>query len=288
MKKLLIFVLLAIIPSIGWTSVVKKDLSEAIKDNSVKLDAINFEGGYSGKTTKLVISNTTKSVLQIKVNMGVILSPDDTTCQPLVLAGEEILVVMPSKVGEVNVETFCGNAPYHCPSKNLHYSFSHVGSDTLVKILRFIKTNMLYGNLGQSAVWVITNNSPLSDIYDYEKEVIARQLVELISKTTGRPLPEYYTLHNMEQIPGAPAYVPKVLKIIANFEVRLETPKIMTLGIYNDKGEMIKKVFENQEFAALGHRFGVEFESADVPAGKYFIRLKEGETILQEKMVKVE
>ena len=288
MKKLVALILLAFVPCLAWSTVVKMNLSDAIKDNSVKLEAINYEGGYQGKTTRLQITNTTKSVLQVKVNLGIILSPDDSKCQPMVLAGEEMLVVSPSKTTEVIVETFCGNAPLHCPSKGLHYSFSHTGSDTLVKVLRFIKTNSLYDGLGQSAVWAITNNSPLSDIYDVEKEAISRQLLEFVSTVTGRPLPDYYTMHSISQVSGAPAYVPKVLKIIANFEVSLETPKIMTLGIYNDKGDMIKKVFENQEFAALGHRFGVEFESSDVPAGKYYIRLKEGDAIIQEKMVKVD
>ena len=288
MKKLVAFILLAFVPGLAWSTVVKMNLSEALKDNSVRLEAVNYDGSYQGKTTKLQITNTTKSVIQLKVNLGIILSPDNSACQPMVLAGEEMLVVSPSKTSEIIVQTFCGNAPLHCPSVGMHYTFSRVGSDTLLKVLRFIKTNNLYDGLGQSAVWAITNNSPLSDIYDFEKEAISRQLLEFVSTVTGRQLPEYYTMHSISQVPGAPAYVPKVLKIIANFEVRLETPKVMTLGIYNEKGDMIKKVFENQEFAALGHRFGVEFESADVPAGKYYIRLKEGETIIQEKMVKVD
>ena len=51
---------------------------------------------------------------------------------------------------------------------------------------------------------------------------------------------------------------------------------------------MIKKVFEQQEFGKSGHRFGVEFESKDVPAGKYYIRLTAQNTVLKEKMVLVE
>jgi hypothetical protein len=91
----------------------------------------------------------------------------------------------------------------------------------------------------------------------------------------------------MQQIPDQPAYVPKPLKIMATFQQILNAPKTLTLGVYNDKGEMIQKVFEQQEFRAAGHEFGVEFEAADVPAGTYAIRLTEGSTILQEKKVVV-
>ncbi len=92
----------------------------------------------------------------------------------------------------------------------------------------------------------------------------------------------------MTQVPNQPAYVPKVLKIYAEFEIILDAPKTMTLGIFDSVGNMAQPVFENQEFPKRGHRFNVEFEATDVPAGKYYIRLKEGGKILQEKMVKVE
>ena len=53
-------------------------------------------------------------------------------------------------------------------------------------------------------------------------------------------------------------------------------------------GEIYNFKHLRREFEAKGHRFGVEFEAEDVAAGKYYIRLKEGDAVLQEKMVKVE
>ncbi len=105
---------------------------------------------------------------------------------------------------------------------------------------------------------------------------------------TGQPRPQYYTIRPDEQVAGAPAFTPKVLKIVAEFEIRLDAPKTFTLGIFDEQGNMAQEVFVNKEFGKMGHRFSVEFEAENVPAGKYYIRLKEGEAVLQEKMVKVE
>lgn len=147
---------------------------------------------------------------------------------------------------------------------------------------------MLFDYLGQQAVWAITNNHELSNVYDPARDVVSKQLIELISTITGKAKPAYYTLVPDEQNPGSPAYNPKVLKILAQFEARLDAPKTLTLGVFDAAGIMVQPVFENQNFPARGHRFEVEFEAENVAAGNYFIRLKEGDAILQEKMVKVD
>ena len=287
MKNRFLFLLLFAAPLCCVAKVVKVNLSDAIKDKWVSMDAINFEGKYKGKTTNLKIANTSKNDLDVKVNLGIFLKPDDNSCQPMLLAGGEQLTVKAGTTREVAVMTFCGNAPKHCPGKDLHYSFSHVGSDTLIKVLEYIRTNSLYDFLGQNAVWVMTNNHSLTDLYDDSRPGSAQALMEYIIKLTGRKRPEYYTVQKDVEAPGQPAYVPKPLKIVAMFELRLDAPKTLTLGVFNDKGEMIQKVFEHKEFFATGHRFEVEFEAADVPPGKYYIRVKEYDQVIQEKMVEV-
>ncbi|MCW3120865.1 MAG: hypothetical protein JWQ38_357 [Flavipsychrobacter sp.] len=276
------------IPVIATPKLLHMNLSEAIKSKIVTMDAVNTEGGYKGKTTKLTVKNTTESILQLKVDQGIILKPDDPKYQPLVLAGEELLVVQPYKEGAVDVNTFCGNSPKSCPSTNLHYSFLQTGSDTLIKVLKFIKLHSLFDYLGQDAVWVITNNKSIGRAYDESRETISKQLIALLCTATGRGKPEYYTVGRHVEIPDEPAYVPKALKIIANFEVLLSEPKVLTLGVYDSAGKMIQPVFEAQSFPRAGHRFGVEFESADVTAGNYFILLKEGDKILKEQKVHVD
>lgn len=286
--KNLLFIPLLFITLSGMSASNKKTLSEALKDKSIQLSAVNTEGQYNGKTTKLLITNNTKSVLQITVDLGTILKPEEPRYQPMLLAGEEMLAVLPHAQGELMVQTFCGNAPKGCPRKDLAYSFDRVAGDTLVKVLRFIKTNSLFDFLGQHAVWAITNGHELNGIYDPSRDAVSKKLIELVSVATGKPKPEYYALIPNEQNPNSPAYDPKVLRIYAEFEVRLDAPKTLTLGVFDSTGAMAQPVFENQEFGPRGHRFNVEFEAENVPVGKYYIRLKEGEVVLQEKMVKVE
>ena len=279
---------IGLMPVCTMAANVKKDLSEAIADKSVIMEAVNFEGRYVGKTTRLSVTNTTKEVLQLKINPGVILKPNEDGYQPMVLLGEEMLVVGPGTSGQVEVQTFCGNSDASCPKTDLHYSFSHVGSDTLIKVLGFISKNRIRTYLGQHAVWVITNHKSLGTVYSAEEADLSKRFVDFLSSVTGLPKPDYYQLMTVHETPSQPVYVPKALKIVAEFQLYIREPKTLTFGVFNEKGVMIQKVFENQEFPAMGHRFELEFESSDEPAGKYFLRLKEGDKVLQEKMVIVE
>ncbi len=288
MKKLLLFLVLLPAYSHCFAEIVKIGLSEALKTRMVVMEAVNTAGAYKGKTTKITLTNNTANPLQVKIELGTILRPDDSFYQPMVLSGEELIVLQPMKKNEADVYTFCGNSPRSCPSRGSHYSYMGMGSNALIELLRFVKSHALYDYLGQDAVWVITNNHSIANIYDADREALTKQLIDLLCKVTGRPKPDYYALVNHIEVPDQPAYVPKPLKIIANFEILLDTPKTLTLGVYDEQGKMIQPVFENQEFKRAGHRFGVEFESADVPSGNYHIMLKEGANILQKKTVHVD
>ncbi len=264
------------------------DLSATVADGSVKLAAVNFAGKYIGKTTRLTLTNTTKQIISVTIDAGVILKPVMVKDQPMVLAGGEMVTISAGRSAEVEVQTFCGNLSAHCPTKNGVYSFQNKGSDTLVRVLQFIQTHKLYDGLGQSGVWVVTNNAPIDDVYDSENKPLSASFVEHLCKVTGRPKPEMQRQVRYAEEAGAALGTPKALKIYAEFEVLLESPKTLTLGVFNDKGEMIQKVFEDQQFGRAGHVFGVDFEAADVASGSYYIRLKEGDVVMKEKVVRID
>lgn len=287
MNRILFALLVALLPVCAHAKFRKIDLSEGVMNKAITLKASNTNGHYRGKTTELRIINNTDEPMGVRVDTAAILRPDDTANQPMVLAGGEYVIIQPNKEQVVQVLTFCGNAPKHCPSVGSAYSFWKVGSDTLRKVLTFASRNGVDIDVTQAAVWVITNNEPVSTVYVDDRPDLNKKLMALLCQLTGQKEPDYYTIVKRTETPGEAAFQPKALKIIAEFTALLDSPKTMTLGVFNDKGEMIQKVFQDQDFRRAGHIFKVEFESANVPVGKYYIRLKERELVMQEKMVEV-
>jgi len=188
----------------------------------------------------------------------------------------------------LELNSFCGKSYASSPREALQYEFNRQGDSGFVKVLTFIQKHRLYDDLGQSAVWAMTNNHSLDGVFDPERAAVSQQLLALLAEVKHVPLPGYYKKYTITNIPGQPAFVPKVLKMYAQFEWRQETPKVMTLGIYNQAGEMIQPVAENQEFAKGGNRVTVEFEAENVKAGKYYIRLVDGQAVVKEQVVVVD
>lgn len=288
MKRIFSILSFVLLPGLLLAANKKTGLADALKNKTINMEAVNFMGLYLGKSTRLTITNNTKSTLEIKVDMGAILKPEEPSYQPMVLAGEETLVVGPHGKGQIEVLTFCGKGSASCPRKDLRYSFSHVGNDSLIQVLRYIKANKLYDALGQSAVWAVIDHHRINTVYDPERDAVSQRLIETVSRITNSPKPTYYAYVPQTAVPDQPVFQSKALKMYAQFEIVLQAPKTMTLGVFNEEGAMIQSVFENKEFGASGHRFEVEFETSTVWAGKYYIRLKEGDAVLQEKMVEVE
>lgn len=263
-------------------------LSKAIQQHIVTVEAEATGSSYNKQALKLTIENTGSLTYNLIMDPGVIFTSDSAGFQPLILAGEEKLFMTPLKKTTITIQTFCADSRALAPLKGIKYTYSKIAGDTLVKVIDFINKNRMFNDLGQSAVWVFTNGHSLNSVYDGGNDFMSKKLLDYIVNLTHMPMPEYFVQSTVNTTAGEEVYSPKTLKIFAKFEEELESPKKLTLGIFNAQDEMIQPVFENRNYGKAGHRFRVEFEAKGVPAGKYYIRLKEGEAILRETMVEVE
>jgi len=265
----------------------RMNLSQAIQQHIVTVTAEATGNSYMQQGLKLTVKNTGSLNFILVVNQGVTFNATDDKVQPLILAGEETVPLQPLKEVTVNVQTFCGNSNAAAPGKGQAYQYSGLAGDELIKLLAYLKQNRLYNELGQQAVWMFTNDHNLNSVYDGNNEFVSKKLQDFLITLTGKPKPEYYVKSSVNTVAGQAVHDPKTLKIYAHFEEKLEAAKKLTLGVYNEQGAMVQPVFENRNFGPAGHRFKVEFEAKNVPEGKYYIRLKEGDVILRETIVEV-
>ncbi len=288
MNRILFLAVLGIVQTtVAHAGPTRIPLSQAIQQHIVTVSAEATGNSYMQQGLKLTVKNTGSLNFILVMNQGATFTPEDVTAQPLLLAGEEIVPMQPLKEATINVQTFCANSNAAAPQKGMKYIYARIAEDNLVKLLAFLKQNRMYNELGQNAVWYFTNGHSLNTVYDAGNEFASKKLVDFMTNLTGEKKPEYFVQTSSTTTAGQPVYDPKMLKIFATFEEELEEPKNLSLGIYNEQGEVVQPVFENRNFAARGHRFKVEFEAKNVPTGKYYIRLKEGETTLSETMVEV-
>lgn len=277
-------------PTLAAPPPLRIGLKEAMDKNIVGVEAKGSGQSYHAKGLHLQVTNKSGSALMLTMDAGLIFKSDDTTRQDLVLAGMELLVLAPYKTGEMDVQTFCAKSHAYPPGAGQPYSKAVMGSEQLAQLAAYIKKNNLFNGLGQSAVWVITNGDrDLSSIYSSSMQFQSQKLVEFMSGLLNLPKPEVYKEYATNTAPGQPAREPKVLRIYAEFELKLPDPKKLTLGIFNEEGRQVQGVFENRPFpGGKIHKFKVDFQAQGAKPGKYYIRLKEGDAVVQEKEFRLE
>lgn len=254
----------------------------------VRVAAISTGKVYHGKALKLQVQNTSGERLELSVDPALIFKPDDKDYQDLVLPSEEILAIAPGGSAEIEVQTFCGRMHASAPTAGLNYKFWKQGDSNLIKVAQFIRKHQLYDYLGQQAVWAITDSTALEGVIDPNRPKQSAEILALLVRLTGRPTPEYFRLYKLDTVAGEPVFKKRVLKIITNLEWKLAGPASVSLGIYNQTGDLVQGILDNEPMKRGGYKMMVQFEAENAPRGHYYLRLYNAEKMMLEKTITVD
>jgi hypothetical protein len=288
MRYFLIFLFTACSTLAGNAAVLKSGLKAAMDNGLVRVSAVSTGEIYNKKALKLQLVNNTRDALQLTVEPALIFKPADSAYQDLVLPGTEMLALAPGRSGELVVQTFCGKAHASAPGSKLEYRFKRQGDSVMIKTLLYISEHRLFDGLGQAAIWALTDNHSLEGIIDAARPKESSELLALMVKLTGRPVPQYFKQYKLNTVAGQPVFEKRLLKIVANLEWRLEEPRALTLGIYNKTGDLVQGIFEEKKMTKGIFKMQVQFEAEGAPPGKYFMRLNDGNVLMKEIMVVVD
>ncbi len=267
---------------------VSAGLKEAMDKGMVKVAATATGKSYHGKGMSLVVSNTTKERLQVKVEPALIFKPDEDGYQHLVLPAEEMLALAPGSSTTIEVQTFCGKLAAKAPMGKLTYKLWRQGDSNLIKVTQFIKKHELYDELGQQAVWAITDKNGLDGVIDMNRPKATQDLQALLAVLTRQPIPEVFKLYRLDTTAGAPVFRMRVLKIITKLEWQLQDKAAISLGIYNRTGDLVQGIMDSKPMTRGKFKMMVQFEAENAPPGNYYLRLFKDEKLWQEKVVTVE
>lgn len=269
-------------------AIQRKGLKEAMNAGLVKVTATSTGAVYHNKALKLQIVNTSREALQLTVDPALIFRPDDTAYQDLVLPGRETIVLTSGNAADLTVQTFCGRMSALAPGKALVYRYARQGDSTMIKVLQHISAHHLTDAFGQSAVWALTDRHNLEGVVDPARPKESADLFALMVKLTGWKTPEYFKMYRLDTVAGQPVFRKRLLKIVANLDWRLEESKKLTLGIFNQTGDLVQGVLEEKEMKRGIYKMQVQFEAEGAPPGKYYMRLREGDRIMKEIRVVVD
>ena len=131
----------------------------------------------------------------------------------------------------------------------------------------------------QHAVWAVTDQHPLENIYQSDLAGFAAELL-------GKSAPEYAIVHQLPQEAGAPAFRPAPARLEGYFRYNLPEEQIVSFGLYDAEGKVVHHFFTNRKQLRGYHKFRFTFEIRNVPSGDYTVRLVSGNKTIEKMEVK--
>ena len=158
----------------------------------------------------------------------------------------------------------------------------------LLTLAQLISKNNWQDMAAQSAIWAITDGNDYSDIYSDNKSEMT-SLREFIKKTKGITTPELpqgnsvfsintesentYLKYNKGEVSGS-------------FEFTIKSDLNLSMILYNDKGEEVRKSLMNYTFKKGINTLTYTYTYFGVPLGNYYVKLLDDKgNVFLEKML---
>lgn len=257
-------------------------LSHALKKKFVTVNAVGT-GGYKGKCISLQMVNNTDVDLSLTIDNALIFQPADTSYQNLVVVGDEQLAMARKGNASITLQTFCAKSYASSPRIGLAYKFWKQGDSVMIKVTKFIKAHSLYNDVGQHAIWTLTNKHNLSSIYSLAQADVSKDLARLVSSLTGRRLPGFHTTHKpLNDDPGHIVYDRNVDKYYVEMTWTSPKPRNMHVTVYKENWEVLRE--ERSEVITMNnHKTIVELDPQKLEKGKYYVQLRDDDHIVYQR-----
>lgn len=268
---------------------IKTTLKRGMFTKRIIVNAIS-NGGYRDKCLKLNITNpNSDTAVSVFIDPAMIFGPDQPGYQNLVALGNETIAVAPSATVSIDLQAYCGISYAHSPAANVSYKFLKQGDSIMIKTMTFIKQHNISNYIAQSAVWMFTNEHPLSRVYSRQDPANSELLVKYTAGLKKIKVPEMYMeIKQNDRIGEAVVSVRDIPKLYVPVKWSNDNTKRMYVTVYKENGDVYKKVDGHEEIDYTGHTVWVEFNIVNDAKGVYFVELKdEDNLVLQRKKVNV-
>lgn len=282
MKTTFLLAFTAILLSSGSLFSQAISLDEAIKKGVLTLTA-SGAGGHNGESLQLKLQSKSKKRLEVRIPAGQIFEAGDSSLQNLMVGKEETLTIESGKTRLAKVFGFCVESGDGSPGEGSIFSLGKMAEGNLLKLAKYLSDNNLHKNpAAQSAVWTLSDNSPLAGIND-------PKLVKFVADLLGKPVPEYNIVYG-NPLPGGesrmlssgPADTREAFAMNGLFYYDLPKEQQVTFGLYDAEGKLVTAMFSNRKQLKGYHKFRFEFEIRNLPKGTYTARLTSEGKVIKE------
>lgn len=273
--------LLSLLLILPITKIPVYTLTEALEKDLVKVEEVHMA---EGNQLEIKLSNTTKrKEFRVKLEAGTQFLAVDSTIQDQILAKSVTRYLKPGKVAAYLGPSFCTEASNMGAGDGDLFILNEKQDPSLYSLMQYLKKYQYEDEAIQGAVWVLSDQHQLTGLHQTDPKK-RFQLLQYMSELTGQPIPWYTVRYSMPQ-PRQPAFRDKPISIHSEHRYGLKQDGVVSCNIYNDKGELVQKVFEGMQQRRGFNYIEVTLDAKDLPKGKYITRIMANGEVLDEVQV---
>ncbi|MBL7766472.1 MAG: hypothetical protein JNJ58_10285 [Chitinophagaceae bacterium] len=232
-------------------------------------DIINnpTKSSHTGKCLKMQITNTDRNPNQYKIENALALTNSEKENQDLIIA-ENMLVTL--KAGEsqtVFINAFCSEKSNSSPTTTDTFTLQSRMEGPMLKLTEIIERRRAFNNCGQQAVWCFTDDAPIDQIIDTDKDT-----------ATENELIRYVASVKALGIPTRKVGPERILRYPVEIEgkEKVEITTTTTVGFYitDTLNKVITTLMEDDTESRRGTATYTFKYRGQYPFGKYLIQMK--------------
>jgi hypothetical protein len=272
--------LLVIFLSLQTKAETAYKLTEAIQKNLVTVSMsgaksdTSFHGDYSthyGSCMAMEIVSTTSENLNLNLEYGYRLVPDDSSLQTMMVTQSLIVKLQPRQKKNYRVYAMCTEAHDGGPGPEEKFVLRNRATGNLLGLAELINRKKYQNDAAQNAVWCLTNDYELSSIYS-EDTVMMYDLRRFVAKAKGLSLAKIYASSDGSYSPPERIVAMRTIYSGSLSYSFSRTSKVM-IALFDEDNHM-KKVYVNNETQRDGeYTYNYQIGSDEMDNKKHYLRM---------------
>jgi hypothetical protein len=241
-------------------------IGKLIETKSLKVDVESL-GGHTGNCINMVVENLTEDYLKIWIEPGRRLVDIDAKYQDILIVKEQLLTLIPSEIKEIVVYGFCCESSKSSPRKGAKYSIGYMAPLNWIGVAEVINKGKFPTSAIQSAVWVVSDNHPISSI----SHTNINEIMPL-RKAVGGVLGIENTWYMLTfALDTAVVFTGIHDRVIGDIDYYLRNNTLLTVVVKSPDGRVIETLVKESGMGPGKHVLNVDLNVRTWPKGKYEI-----------------
>lgn len=211
------------------------NIHDLIKSKTVTATATST-GEYSGVCIRLNIVNPLNKAMNIEVPAGSIFLPEDEEEQTIFVIEDQDFIVEKKGNQTYNVKGYCSEASDRSPTADGNMQIDFTTNKKLLALAEYAGDKRFSNSVNSSAVWAVSDNKSVSNVYDGNKSVKIDSLQSAICRITGQEKPWYNTRQEIH-LDEERNIVASPVSLQGTLTAEIDKPGIVKYAIYNAAGE---------------------------------------------------